>query len=190
MLPNHFDFSNCPNDSLLHCDTYKMITLKFTDEMAGKVIREFVSLRPKMYSVAFENPQKMSAKGVSRFAQTSLKLDVYKRVLLSGHNLRSNNVRIGSSKHLLRTIRNNKIPLSAFDDMRIIENDGIHCLPFGHHEIRDWQVIERSWKTMTGEEERKETLEASPTWYTLIRVCSNQTLHSFNWSQCSVAFKL
>ena len=81
----------------------------------------------------------MSAKGVSWFAQTSLKHGVYKRVLLSGHHMRSN-ISIGSSKHLLQTIRNNKIPLSAFDDKRFIQNDGILCLLVGNFEIRNWQL--------------------------------------------------
>ena len=137
MPQNHFDFSNY---SPLHYDTNQKITLKFKEEMARKVIREFVGLKPKMYSIVHENQQKKSAKGVSRFTQTSLKRDVYKRVLLSGHHMRSNNIRIGSSKHLLQTIRNNKKSLSAFDDKRFIQNDGIHCLPFGHFEIRDWQL--------------------------------------------------
>ena len=140
MLQNHFDFSNYQTDSPLHCDTNKMITLKFKDEMAGKVIREFVRLKPKMYLIVYENQRKMPAKGVSRLAQNSLKHDVYKRGLLSGHNIRSNKIRTGSSKHLLQTTRNNKISLSAFDDKRFIENDGKHCLPFGHYEATDWQV--------------------------------------------------
>ena len=170
MLQNHFDFSNYPNDSPLHCDTNKKITLKFKDEMARKFIREFVGLKPKMYSIVYENQQKISARGVSRFAQTSLKQDVYKRVLLSGHHMRSNNIRIGSSKHLLQTTRNNKISLSAFDDTRFIQNDDIHCLPFGHFEIKDWhlhrEILEDDdW----GDEERQEAPETSPTWSTLIR---------------------
>ena len=139
-LQNHIEFSNYPNDSPLHFDTNKMITLKFKDEMAGKVIREFDCLKPKTYSIIYENQQKMSAKGVSRVAQFSQKHDVYKRLLLSGHHMRSNNIRIGSSKYFLQIIRNNKILLSAFDDKRFIQNDGIHRLPVGHFEIGDWQL--------------------------------------------------
>ena len=71
LLQNHFDFSNYPDDCP-HCDTNKMVTLKFKDEMAGKVIRELIGLKPKIYSIVHENQQKMSARGVSRFAQTSL----------------------------------------------------------------------------------------------------------------------
>ena len=170
MLQNQFDFSDYPNDSLLHCDSNKMITLKVKEEMAEKVIREFVGLKPKRYSIVYENQQKMSAKGVSRFAETSLKLDVYKRVLLSVHHKRSNNIRIGFSKHLIRTIRNNKKSLSAFDDKRFIQNGGIHCLPFGHFEIGDWQLHREileddDW----GDEEQEEAPESSLFWSTLIR---------------------
>ena len=112
----------------------------------------------------------MSAKGVSRLAQSSLEHDVYKRVPLKGHHMRTNNIRIGSLKHLLRTIRNNKITLSAFDDKQFKQNDGTHCLPFGHFEIGDKQLHKEileddGW----GDEEREKTPEKSPTWSTLIR---------------------
>ena len=115
-----------------------MITLKFKDEMAGKVIREFVGPKPKMYPIVCDNQQKMSAESVSRFPQTSLKYDVYKRVL-SGHHMRSKNIRIAFSKYL-QSIRNKKISLIAFDDKHFIQNGRIPCLPSGHVEIRDWQV--------------------------------------------------
>ena len=106
----------------------------------------------------------MSAKGVSRVAQISLKRDVYKHVLLSGHHMRSNNLRIRSSKQLLQTIRN-KISLGAFDDMRFIQDDGTHCLPFGHYEIRDWQVHSEILENENwGDEEREETSGSIPFW--------------------------
>ena len=84
--------------------------------------------------------------------------------------MRSNNIRIGSSKYPLQTIPNNKISLSAFDDKCFIQNDGIHCLAFGHFEIRDWQLHREileddDW----GDEDREEAPKTSPTWSTLIR---------------------
>ena len=112
----------------------------------------------------------MSAKDVSRFAQTSLKQDVYKRVLLSGHHMRSNNIRISSSKRLLQTIRNNKISWSAFDDKRFSQNDGILCLPFGHFEIKALEMhLEIQDDDEWGDDERKKTPKSSPTWSTRIR---------------------
>lgn len=170
VLKANFDFSNYPVDNPLHDNSNKMVTLKFKDEMGGKIIKEFIGLKPKMYSIAYENKQKMSAKGVSRFAQTSLKHGIYKNVLESGLYTRSYNTRIGSSKHLLQTIRSNKIALSAFDDKRYIENDGIHCLPFGHHDIRDVQIEREILEDSTwGVEEPQLTPNTSPTWSTIIR---------------------
>ena len=67
MLHSHFDFSNYPNDSFLHCDTNKMIALKFKDEMAGKFIRELVGLKPEIYSIVYDQQQKTSARDVSGF---------------------------------------------------------------------------------------------------------------------------
>ena len=56
ILRNHFDFSNYPNDSLLHCNTNKMITLQFRDEMERKVIRKIVGL--KRYSIVMRISEK------------------------------------------------------------------------------------------------------------------------------------
>ena len=55
--------------------------------------------------------------------------------------MRSVNVRIGSVKHDLNIIQNNKISISAFDDKRFSLDDGISCLPFGHFETRDIPVL-------------------------------------------------
>ena len=140
-LKQHFDFSNYPQDHFLYNTENKMVTLKFKEEMKGIAIKEFVGLKAKMYSVVYENQQKMSAKGVCRFAQTSLNHDVYRDVVINGSVLLSTNVRIGARKHALQTIENRKISLSAFDDKRFILDDGITCLPFGHFEIRDLHVL-------------------------------------------------
>ena len=91
LLQNLLDLCNCPNNSRLPCDTNNMITFKFKDEMAGKAKWVFVGPTPKMFSIIVENPQKMSTKSPYRFAQISLKHGGYKRVLLSGHHMTSNN---------------------------------------------------------------------------------------------------
>ena len=65
-LRRNFDFSNYPQIlSLYHNGS----------EMASKIFEEFVGLKPKMYSIKYGHNQKLSAKGVTRFAQTNLKHD-------------------------------------------------------------------------------------------------------------------
>ena len=46
-----FDFSNYDKDHFLYEDTNKKVVLKFKDETGGKPIREFIALKPKLYSV-------------------------------------------------------------------------------------------------------------------------------------------
>ena len=58
MLQNHFDCSNYPTGSPLHCDKNKMISLKFKDGMARKIIREILGLKAKMNSINYENQRK------------------------------------------------------------------------------------------------------------------------------------
>ena len=72
---------------------------------------------------------------------TSSIRQMYKLILNKGAVVRSVNVRIGSVKHDLNIIQNNKISISAFDDKKFSLDDGISCLPFGHFEIRDIPVL-------------------------------------------------
>ena len=82
-------------------------------------MEEFVGLKPKMNSIKFDDgKQKLSAKGVSRYGQGSLKYGVYKHEKSTSIIVRTQNVRIGSIEHQLKTISNNEVSLSAFDDTR------------------------------------------------------------------------
>ena len=168
-LRQHFDLSNYPTDHSLYNVENKMVTLKFKDELAGELIEEFVGLKPKMYSILVGGRQKLSAKGVCRFAQKDLNHELYKKVLHTGKSFRTINMRIGSEKHQMQTIRTNKVSLSSFDDKRFILEDGISTLPHGHYMIRDVHVTqdiidEPDW----GNEEQEEEMPTSPTWDELI----------------------
>ena len=59
VLQNHLDLSKCQIDHPFHSETNKMITLKFKDEMAGKIIRESIGLKLKTYSIVSESSQIM-----------------------------------------------------------------------------------------------------------------------------------
>ena len=162
-LRQHFDLSNYPKEHHLYNTDNKMVTLKFKDELGGDPIEEFVGLKPKMYSIMVGGRQKLSAKGVCRFAQKELNHDLYKKVLKTGESYKTVNMRIGSQKHQLQTIKTNKVSLSSFDDKRYVLEDGISTLPLGHYMIRDVHVEqdivdEPEW----GYEE--EEIPSSPTW--------------------------
>ena len=46
-----FDFSNYPSDHPLYSEENKKVVLKNKDEMGGKIVEEFVALKPKLYSI-------------------------------------------------------------------------------------------------------------------------------------------
>ena len=142
-----------------------MVTLLFKDEMAGKLLEEFVGLKPKMYSIKYGGNQKLSGKGVSRFAQTNLKHDIYKTVLSTTNSIRTNNIRIGPSLHQLETISSSKIYLSAFGDKRYLLKNGIGTLPFGHYLVGD--IV--AFREILADPDWGEEIVASPDWETLVR---------------------
>ena len=72
-------------------------------------------------------------------------------------------MRIGSSKHQLQIIKVNKVSLSSFDDKRLILEDGISTLPFGHSMIRDVHVTQDIFDEPDWRYEEDETT-TSPTW--------------------------
>ena len=163
-LRKNFDFSNYPQNHPLYHNGNKMVTLLFKDVMAGKILEEFVGLKPKMYSIKYGDNQKHSANGVSRFAQTNLKHDIYKTVLSTTNSIRTNNILIGSTLHQLETISSSKISLSAFDDKRYILENGIETLPFGHYSVRD----RVAFREILADPDWGEEIVASPDWETLV----------------------
>ena len=160
-LRNHFDLSNYPETHELYNNEQKMVTLKFKDECAGQPLQEFIGLKPKMYSILYGGKQKLSAKGVTKFAQKSLQHDMYRQVLDNRESFKTVNTRIGSKHHQLQTIRAQKVSLSCFDDKRYILEDGITCLPLGHYSIRDVGLFR---EILEDDAWGEELTQKSPTW--------------------------
>ena len=52
-LSDSFDFSKYPSDHFLFSSWIKKVVLKFKDEAAGKIIEEFIALKPKLYSLKY-----------------------------------------------------------------------------------------------------------------------------------------
>ena len=121
---NNFGFKNGVN---------KKVIGMFKDEAGGKQIIEFVGLRSKLYSYKLYDKEHKRCKGVKRsvVAKTITHED-YKNCLISKQEqLRTMNV-IRSHGHEIYTEQINKVALSADDDKRIILDDGMHTLAYGH----------------------------------------------------------
>ena len=48
---SEFDFSNYPKEHQLFNNNNKLVVFKYKDEFAGKLIDEFNSMKPKLYSI-------------------------------------------------------------------------------------------------------------------------------------------
>ena len=48
---DQFYFPNYPEDHELYSEKIKRVVLKFKDEFAGDYIKEFICLKPKLYSI-------------------------------------------------------------------------------------------------------------------------------------------
>ena len=53
-LNEHFNFSNYPSNSPLYSNKNKKTVLKLKDELCGCVMKEFIGLKSKVYSVTAE----------------------------------------------------------------------------------------------------------------------------------------
>ena len=134
-----FDTSDYPKDhpSGIKVGVNKKVIGMFKDEAAGKQIEEFVGLRAKLYSYKmFEGKENKKCKGVKRcVVEKTISHDDYRNTLFNRTDLhRTMNV-IRSCKHDIYTEEVNKIALSSDDDKRVIQEDGVHTLAYGHWKL-------------------------------------------------------
>ena len=95
-----FDFSNYSTKSKYYDNSNKLVVGKMKDETVGVAIKEFVALKPKMYShLVDDNSEHKKAKGVNINAVAAISHNAYKDVLLSKKCLRHLMNRIQSKDH-------------------------------------------------------------------------------------------
>ena len=103
-------------------------------ELGGKIITEFVTLRPKTYSyLTDDGKEDKNAKGTKKcIIKRIIKSDDYKNCLLKNKILSKSRQRFISKKHDVCTENINKIALSNDEDKRIISSDKITSYPYGY----------------------------------------------------------
>ena len=137
---DRFDTSDYPENhpSGIPTGINKKVLGMFKDEVAGKIITEFVGLRAKLYSFKMEDgKENKRCKGVKKqVVKETITHEDYKTCLLSGKEiLRKQNI-LRSYDHEVYTEEVNKVALSAEDDKRYILSDGMDTLAWGHHKIK------------------------------------------------------
>jgi len=138
-VEHKFDTSDYPEDhqSGIKTGINKKVIGMFKDEACGKQIKEFVGLRAKLYSYKMADEEHKKCKGVKKkVVEQSITHDDYKNCLFSGQDQsRKMNV-FRSHLHDIYTEEINKVALSAEDDKRVIMDDGVHTLAYGHYSLR------------------------------------------------------
>ena len=132
---HRFDTGNYPENHPLFSNVNKKVLGKFKDELESIPAKEFVGLKPKMYSLDWGKTGKRVAKGVNRgVIKRELKHTLYKDCLLKKRIMTHNMYRIQSHKHQLSTVKINKISLSPYDDKRYFLNEK-ESYAYGHYKI-------------------------------------------------------
>jgi len=140
---DHFDFASFPRTHKLFDPANNKVIGKFKDEANGEQIIEFVGLRPKMYSfltTSEHQPEKHTAKGIQYAIAKKFKHDDYLKQLNNPTENKQINRRIGSKLHKIYSFATLKRGLCSFDDKRLLLEDGISTLAYGHYRATAEQV--------------------------------------------------
>ena len=141
-----FDNSDYPDSSKYFSDKNKKVIGKFKDEAAGKLIKEFVGLKSKMYSYTKylkpedykkkEKPEIKKAKGIrTNVVENQIKHEDYLYVLNNNITMHHQMNTIRSELHQINSYHLNKVSLSTYDDKRYLLDDGITSYAYGHYLI-------------------------------------------------------
>ena len=133
-VENRFDTSNYEVNRPLPMGKNKKVIGLMKDELGGKIITEFLTLRPKTYSFLTDDGKEgKKAKGTKKCKiKKMIKFNDYKKCLLNGEVIFKSQQRFISKKHDVYTENINKIGLSNNDDKRIVSSDKITSYPYGY----------------------------------------------------------
>ena len=129
-----FDTSNYEVDWPLPRGKNKKVIGLMKDELGGKIITEFVALRPKTYSYLTDDfKEDKKAKGTENCViKRELKFNDYKDCLLNDKVVLKSQQRFKSERHEVYAENVNKIALSNNDDKRLLTFNKITTYPYGY----------------------------------------------------------
>ena len=141
-VEKRFDTSNYEVNRPLPTGKNKKVIGLMKDELGGKIITEFVTLRPKTHSYLTDDcKEDKKAKGTKKcLIKRMIKFNDYKNCLLKDGVVLKLQQRFRSKGHDVYTENINKIALSNNDDKRIISSDKITSYPYGYKgkHAKDW----------------------------------------------------
>ena len=139
-----YDTSDYPKDHPQYSEENKKVVGKMKDECAGRLIAEYVGLRPKMYSILEADGGNIKkAKGVKKsVVKKNITHGQYKEALFDRKTYRHGMDVLRSERHHIFGQHLNKVSLSPFDSKRWIAENGVDTLAYGHEELLARDVID------------------------------------------------
>ena len=146
-----FDFSNYPTDHPLYSKEKQNLLGYFRDEMASKIIIEFIGLRSKVYSilscdesklnVLLNNPNYLDNKKVCKGIRKNVIKNVmrhedYRRCLSDIETVSASMNVLRSNSHSISLQSVHKVAFTSFDCKRFLLHCGLHSIPFGHYILK------------------------------------------------------
>ena len=133
-VEKRFDTSNYEVDRPLPTGKNKKVIGLMKDELGGRIITEFVALRPKTYSYLTDDcKEDKKAKGTKKYViKRMIKFNDYKNCLLNGEVISKSQQKLISKGHDVYTENINKIALSSNGDKRMIASDNIKSYLYGY----------------------------------------------------------
>ena len=144
-VPARFDTSGYIPDRPLPISLNKKVIGLMKDELGGKIMTEFMALRPKLYSYKkLDGSEDKKCKGIKKcVVKKTLTFEDYKAWLFNNSTEYRLQLMFRLTKHEVHTIEVNKVALNRDDDKRITKKDGISTLARGHKSL--------SWSPILGE---------------------------------------
>ena len=130
---------------LLPIGLNKKVIVLMKDELRGKIMTDFLALRPKLYSYKkLDGLEDKKCKGIKKCTvKTTLTFEDYKTCLFSDSAEYRSQLMFRSAKHEVHTIEVSKAALNRDDDKRISRKGGISTFAKGHKDL--------SWSPLLGE---------------------------------------
>ena len=109
------------------------------DELGGKIMTEFVALRPKLHAYRkLDGKDDKRCKGIKKgVVKKTLDFDDYKKCLLNpvGKRIYRSQLMFRNRKHEVHTVKVNKVALNRDDDKRVVQKDGVSTLAREHYSL-------------------------------------------------------
>ena len=145
-VQKRFNSSTYAADRPLLTGKNKKVIGLMKDELGGKIMTEFVTLRPKTYSHTMDDGKK-AKEAIKCVIKQRLKFNDYKNCLLNNEIISRSQQKFKSEADNVYAVEINKIALSSNDGKRLQTLDRITPYPYGY---QHWESMQNCYNINIG----------------------------------------